>query len=190
MTKDISFTGRLMVETAATVERIAGLSDELFRLSGQLWVIADWSGERHIFDWSEIASDAGSRVEKLRWAVPDVISGITFTLPIRTLDDRAFDETRRGTGHYHILSVRDPGRPRQVAECSEQTATDPCILRQYLDEIYRSVLAEGHIPFDGWDAIWIVGCGPQGCRRCEVCDLPVEEWGEPYFERDRRSMPR
>ena len=189
MTKDTNITDRLMAETAATVQRIADLSDELFRLSGQLWVIADWSGQRDIFDWSQMAHDAGSKVEKLRWSVPDVMHGINFTSPIRTFGNRAIDETQRSPGHYHILSVRDPGGPQQVAECSEQTTTDPYSARQYLDEISRSVLVQGHIPFGGWDGIWIVGCGPQGCRRSEICDLPVEEWGEPYFERDRRSTP-
>ena len=189
MTKDTNITDRLMAETAATVQRIADLSDELFRLSGQLWVIADWSGQRDIFDWSQMAHDAGSKVEKLRWSLPDVIHGINLTLPIRALGDPAIDKKQRSPAHYHILSVRDPGGPHQVAECAEQTTTDPGFTRQYLDEIHRSVWAEGHIPFDGWDAIWIVGCGPGACRRGEICDLPVEEWGEPYFERDRRSAP-
>ncbi|MGO9156772.1 hypothetical protein [Mycobacterium sp.] len=95
MTEDTSITDRLitdrlMAETAATLERIADLSDELFRLSGQLWVISNWAGQRQIFDWSEIANDAGLQVEELQWSVRDVIRGITFTLPIRPLDDREF----------------------------------------------------------------------------------------------------
>jgi hypothetical protein len=34
---------------------------------------------------------------------------------------------------------------------------------------------------EGWEAIWIVGCGPDRCRRDEICDLPVEEWGKPHW---------
>jgi hypothetical protein len=37
---------------------------------------------------------------------------------------------------------------------------------------------------EGWEAIWIVGCGPDRCRRDEICDLAVEEWGKPYWGGD------
>jgi hypothetical protein len=58
---------------------------------------------------------------------------------------------------------------------------------QYLDEIYlRETIDEG------WEAIWIVGCGPDRCRRDKICDLPVEEWGEAVlgWRRCLRRCPR
>jgi hypothetical protein len=47
---------------------------------------------------------------------------------------------------------------------------------QWIDEIYLPEIID-----EGWEATWIVGCGPGRCRRDEICDLPVEEWGEPYW---------
>lgn len=91
------------------------------------------------------------------------------------------DKTPTG-GHYHILTVRDPGGPEQVAECSE----DKCDLSacQFVDAVDPS----DHID-EGWEAIWIVGCGPDRCRRDEICDLPVEEWGKPYWGGDAVYAP-
>src|ERR1700758_2496320 len=109
MTNDISVTDRLMAETAATVDRIAELSDELFRLSGQLWVIADWSSQRDIFTWSKMANAAGTKVNELQQSVPDVMNGITFTVPAGPLGDREVRDTQRALGNYHLLWVREPG---------------------------------------------------------------------------------
>lgn len=84
-------------------------------------------------------------------------------------------ERSRTGGHYHILTVRDPGGSQQVAECWE----GECGLSfacQYLDELYLRDYVD-----EGWDAIWIVGCGPDRCRRDEICNLPVEEWGAPHW---------
>jgi hypothetical protein len=33
---------------------------------------------------------------------------------------------------------------------------------------------------EGWEAIWSVGCGPGRCRSDDMCNLPVEAWGEPH----------
>jgi hypothetical protein len=85
------------------------------------------------------------------------------------------DKSRTG-GHYHILTVRDPGGSQQVAECWEDEF-DLGWAWQYLDEVY---LQRDWID-EGWDAIWIVGCGPDRCRRDEICNLAVEEWGEPFW---------
>ena len=93
-------------------------------------------------------------------------------------------DTQRRPGHYHVLNVRDPGGPEQLAKCWE-AKTNLTFAQQYLDEVYLPDLDKGRIPDDGWDAIWIVGCGPRRCRRGEICDLPVEEWGEPHMERHR-----
>ena len=82
-----------------------------------------------------------------------------------------FDYRTRTGGHYHILTVRDPGGPEQVAECWEGKY-DLSLACHYLDEIYLN---------EGWEAIWIVGCGPGRCRRDAICDLSVEEWGEPHW---------
>jgi hypothetical protein len=81
-------------------------------------------------------------------------------------------------GHYHILEVRDPGGPEQVVKCWEGKG-DLGFVCQYLDEIYFPEIID-----EGWEAIWIVGCGPDRCRRDEICDLPVEEWGKPYWGGD------
>jgi hypothetical protein len=81
-------------------------------------------------------------------------------------------------GHYHLLFVRDPGGPKQVAECDPGNC-DLSFACQWIDEIY---LPDGIN--EGWEAIWIVGCGPDRCRRDEICDLPVEEWGKPYWDGD------
>jgi len=84
-------------------------------------------------------------------------------------------DTSRTGGHYHILTVRDPGGPQQIAECWEgHCGLD--FAQQYLDEIYLR-----HYVDEGWDAIWVVGCGPERCRRDEICNLPVEEWGSPHW---------
>ena len=81
-------------------------------------------------------------------------------------------------GHYHILEVRDPGGPEQVTKCWEGKS-DLTFACQYIDDIYlRETIDEG------WEAIWIIGCGPDRCRRDEICDLPVEEWGKPYWGGD------
>lgn len=37
---------------------------------------------------------------------------------------------------------------------------------------------------EDWEATWIVGCGPGRCRRGEICDLPVQEWGKPHWGGD------
>jgi hypothetical protein len=89
------------------------------------------------------------------------------------------DKTRTG-GHYHILTVRDPGGPEQVAECWEGKC-DLTFACQYLDELYLADMYRGAAIDEGWEAIWIVGCGPDCCRRDEIPNLPVEEWGEPYW---------
>jgi hypothetical protein len=81
----------------------------------------------------------------------------------------------RTGGHYHILTVRDPGGSQQVAECWEG-GSDLVLAQQYLDEVYLRDFVD-----EGWDAIWIVGCGSDRCRRDEICNLPVEEWGAPYW---------
>ena len=81
----------------------------------------------------------------------------------------------RTGGHYHILTVRDPGGPQQIAECWEGEC-DLGLAQQYLDEIYLRECVD-----EGWDAIWIVGCGPDRCRRDEICNQPVEEWGAPHW---------
>jgi hypothetical protein len=86
-------------------------------------------------------------------------------------------KTRTG-GHYHIFTVRDPGGPEQVADCWEGKS-DLTVACQYLDEIYLPDTIN-----EGWEAIWIVGCGPGRCRHGEICDLPVEEWGKPYWGGD------
>lgn len=88
----------------------------------------------------------------------------------------------RTGGHYHLLSVRDPGGPQQVAECAEHQ-DDFSFLQQYLDEIYLCDFVD-----EGWDAFWIVGCGPDRCRRDEICNRPVEEWGAPHWA-DRTVFP-
>ena len=70
---------------------------------------------------------------------------------------------------------RDRGGPQQIAECWEgHCGLD--FAQQYLDEIYLR-----HYVDEGWDAIWVVGCGPERCRRDEICNLPVEEWGSPHW---------
>jgi hypothetical protein len=84
-------------------------------------------------------------------------------------------EKSRTGGHYHILTVRDSGGPQQVAECWEGEC-DLGHAWQYLDEVYLPDSVD-----EGWDAIFIVGCGPDRCRRDEICDLPVEEWGAPHW---------
>jgi hypothetical protein len=81
-------------------------------------------------------------------------------------------------GHYHLLFVRDPGGPEQVAQC-DPGKSGLGFLCQWIDEIY---LPEGID--EGWEAIWIVGCGRGRCRHGEICDLPVEEWGKPYWGGD------
>jgi hypothetical protein len=78
-------------------------------------------------------------------------------------------------GHYHILNVRNPGGRQQIAECCEPEC-DLGLAQQYLDEIYLR-----HNVHEGWDAIWIVGCGPDRCRGDEICNQPVAEWGEPHW---------
>ncbi len=81
------------------------------------------------------------------------------------------DYKTRTAGHYHVLFVRDPGGPEQVAQ-SWEGKYDLTFACQYLDEIYlRDTIDEG------WEAIWVVGCGPDRCRRDEICSLPVEERG-------------
>ena len=57
-------------------------------------------------------------------------------------------------GHYHLLFVRDPGGSKQVAECDPGNC-DLSFACQYLDEIYLCDTID-----EGWEAIWIVGCGP------------------------------
>jgi hypothetical protein len=84
------------------------------------------------------------------------------------------DKSRTG-GHYHILTVRDPGGSEQVVKC-EEGESDLGFACQYLDDVYLRDSVD-----EGWDAIWIVGCGPDRCRRHEICNLPVEEWGEPHW---------
>jgi hypothetical protein len=86
------------------------------------------------------------------------------------------------SGHYHVLQVRDPGGPQQVAECWEDEMS-LSHAQQYLDElVVRNAGVDCGIAVDeGWDGIWIVGCGPNRCRRDEICNLPVEEWGEPHW---------
>jgi hypothetical protein len=81
----------------------------------------------------------------------------------------------RTAGHYHILTVRDPGGSQQVAEC-DGDEWHLGFLCQYLDEVYLREFID-----EGWDAIWVVGCGSDRCRRDEICNLPVEEWGEPHW---------
>jgi hypothetical protein len=84
------------------------------------------------------------------------------------------DKSRTG-GHYHTLTVRDPGGSQQIAECWEGER-DLGLAQQYLDDVYVRDSVD-----EGWDAIWIVGCGPDRCRRDEICNLPVEEWGPPHW---------
>jgi hypothetical protein len=88
----------------------------------------------------------------------------------------------RTGGHYHLLSVRDPGGPQQIAECAEYQG-DFSLFQQYLDEIYPRDFVD-----EGWDAFFIVGCGPDHCRRDEICTLAVEEWGAPHWA-DRTVFP-
>jgi hypothetical protein len=88
----------------------------------------------------------------------------------------------RTGGHYHVLIVRDPGGPQQVAECWEDKF-DLGFASQLLDEYLRDIVHEG------WDAIFIVGCGPDRCRRDEICNLPVEEWGAPHWADDTTVSP-
>lgn len=52
---------------------------------------------------------------------------------------------------------------------------------QYIDLIYVHNIIKFRAIDEGWEGIWIVGCGPDRCRRDEICDLPAEEWGQPYF---------
>lgn len=85
------------------------------------------------------------------------------------------DDKTSTTGHYHVLFVRDPGGPEQFAECDPGTS-NLSLTCYWLDEIYLPETIN-----EGWEAIWIVGCGPGRCRRDEICDLPVEEWGEPHW---------
>jgi hypothetical protein len=85
-------------------------------------------------------------------------------------------EIKTPTGsHYHLLFVRDPGGPEQVAECCEGQS-DRSLACHYLDEIYFPEFID-----EGWEAIWIIACGPDRCRRDEIPNLPVEEWGSPYW---------
>jgi hypothetical protein len=79
-------------------------------------------------------------------------------------------------GHYHILTVRDLGDPQQIAQCWREE-TSLTLVRSYADEDFRLGIDEG------WDAIWIVGCGPDRCRKEEICKLSVYEWGDPYWLR-------
>ncbi|MGZ4524858.1 MAG: hypothetical protein ACXVX7_00075 [Mycobacterium sp.] len=90
-------------------------------------------------------------------------------------------KTRTG-GHYHILTVRDPGGSQQVAECWEGEV-DLTFAIQYLNEIYLPDFVD-----EGWEAIWIVGCGPEHCRKDEICNLSVEEWGAPHWS-DQAIFP-
>ncbi|CPR10491.1 hypothetical protein BN971_01880 [Mycobacterium bohemicum DSM 44277] len=92
------------------------------------------------------------------------------------------DKSRTG-GHYHTLTVRDPGGSQQIAECCE-AEPDLGHAAQYLDEVYLRDFVD-----EGWDAIWIVGCGPDRCRRNEICNLPIEEWGPPHWA-DKTVFPR
>ena len=84
------------------------------------------------------------------------------------------EDESRTAGHYHILIVRDPGGSQQVAECDEAECRLD-LLCCYLDEVWPYYFDEG------WDAIWIIECGPERCRRNEICNLPVQEWGEPHW---------
>jgi hypothetical protein len=70
-------------------------------------------------------------------------------------------------GHYHILEVRDPGGPEQVAECWEGKC-DLTFACQYIDEIHLPDTID-----EGWEAIWIVGCGPD---RCRATRSPICQW--------------
>jgi hypothetical protein len=63
----------------------------------------------------------------------------------------------RARGHYHTLTLRDPGGSQQIAECWEDER-DLSRAQQYLDEVYLRDSVD-----EGWDAIWIVGCGPDRC---------------------------
>ena len=72
-----------------------------------------------------------------------------------------------------MVFVRAPGGPKQVAQCKQRKndlgcmSADQICLPETIDE--------------GWEAIWIVGCGPDHRRREEICDLPAEERGEPHW---------
>jgi len=79
----------------------------------------------------------------------------------------------RTGGHYHILTVRDPGGSQQVAECGEGEC-DLGFACQYLDDVYLRDSVD-----EGWDAIWIVGCGPDRCRRDEICKPGTSSPGPP-----------
>ncbi|SPM40518.1 Mycobacterium numidiamassiliense ORFan [Mycobacterium numidiamassiliense] len=79
-------------------------------------------------------------------------------------------------GHYHVLTVRDPGGSQQVAECWEGHDSLSTI-EQYLDEIVLRDAVD-----EGWDAFYIVGCGLDRRRCDEISALSVEEWGAPYWQ--------
>jgi hypothetical protein len=74
--------------------------------------------------------------------------------------------------------VRAPGGPEQVAQC-EPGKCDLGFACQWIDEIYLPETIN-----EGLEAIWIVGCAAGRCRRDEICDLPVEDWGEPHWGGD------
>jgi hypothetical protein len=104
---------------------------------------------------------ANPALVKLRWAGRDAPCRLTPSVG----------------AHYHILTVRDPGGSQQVAECWE--ADDSLgFLQQFLEEVVLSDSVD-----EGWDAFYIVGCGPDRCRHAEIGALPVEEWGAPYWAR-------
>jgi hypothetical protein len=109
----------------------------------------------------------------------DATNPALLKLTSRWYDDREAstpmkDNSHTG-GHYHTLTVRDPGGSQQIAECWESDR-DLGSAQQYLDEFYLPDSFD-----EGWDAIYIVGCGPDRCRRDEICNLPVEEWGPPHW---------
>jgi hypothetical protein len=75
---------------------------------------------------------------------------------------------------------RPLSRPGQVVECGEGTS-DLTLASQWIDEVYLADIYRGNAIDEGWEGIWIVGCGPARCRREDICELPMEEWGEPHW---------
>jgi hypothetical protein len=87
------------------------------------------------------------------------------------------DKSRTGD-HYHILKVRDPGRSQQIAEC--WAGDDFGLALQHFRQAYFEVYFRDSVN-EGWDATCYIKCGPDRCRRDDICDPAAEESGSLHW---------